>query len=558
MTNDDATPEREPILARLANVARDVDANDIATDAEALASRLGEGRFYVACLGQFKRGKSTLLNALIGEDVLPTGVVPVTAIVTVVRWGACASARVRLRDEGWRSIALDSIAEYVAEDRNPENEKGVTGVEVFAPSALLRDGMCLVDTPGIGSVFAGNTEATREFVPHLDAALVVIGADPPISGAELDLVEDAAKQVPRLIVVMSKADRLTDEERAQGRDFAARVIAKRLGRDVGSIFEVSAVERRRSGPTRDWSALEAALVQLASEGSEVVRDAESRGARRLGERLVREIDEQLGALVRPREESERRIEELRRSVTDAERMLDEMGYLFTAAQDRLTRSFTSTHDEFLARTRREAEGELLRALDGAPEIAARDAMALAQSIARARVETWRASIAPDAERMYREAVARFVELANEFLRRVASADPALAPLSTTFEPEMGFRTKAAFYFTDMLAHSDPKASTRLGALLGARGGIARDAAEYLERLLETNTARVTNDFATQVQESRRRLHGELRDGLRRAVSTAESALARAEKERAGGEEAVRIAIERLRTLRDTAQACGGD
>ena len=177
---------RAGALEHVAGIAREIDADHVGEEAEALAARLGEGRFFVACLGQFKRGRSTLINALLEHDLLPTGVLPVTAVVTVVRWGEHASARVRLRDGDWRPIALGEVADYVAEDRNPENAKGVMGVEVFAPSVLLRGGMCLVDTPGIGSVFAENTGATRDFVPHIDAVLVVLGADPPISGAELD------------------------------------------------------------------------------------------------------------------------------------------------------------------------------------------------------------------------------------------------------------------------------------------------------------------------------------------------------------------------------------
>jgi len=160
-------------------------ASAIAREAKALAERVRDGLFYVACIGQFKRGKSTLLNALLGEEVVPVGVVPVTAVVTVVRYGERRRARVRLADETQLEISLAELPEYVTEEKNHENAKGVTAVEVFVPSRLLMGGMCFVDTPGIGSVFSGNTEATKAFVPHIDAALVVLGADPPISADEL-------------------------------------------------------------------------------------------------------------------------------------------------------------------------------------------------------------------------------------------------------------------------------------------------------------------------------------------------------------------------------------
>lgn len=88
--------------------------------------RVVEGRFYVACVGQFKRGKSTLINALIGQEVLPTGFIPVTAVPTIIRFGERSHARVRTRDGSWRDIPIPELKEYVTEERNPEN-KGSSG-----------------------------------------------------------------------------------------------------------------------------------------------------------------------------------------------------------------------------------------------------------------------------------------------------------------------------------------------------------------------------------------------------------------------------------------------
>lgn len=115
---------------------------------------------------------SASANALVGEPVLPTGVLPVTSVVTVVRHGARVAARVRFVERDWDEREPRALATYVSEEENPGNEKGVAAVEVFVPSALLESGMCLVDTPGIGSVSPASTPATRAFVPHVDAALV--------------------------------------------------------------------------------------------------------------------------------------------------------------------------------------------------------------------------------------------------------------------------------------------------------------------------------------------------------------------------------------------------
>jgi hypothetical protein len=146
---------------------------------------VSESRFYVACIGQFTRGKSSVLHALVGDSVLPTGVVPVTAVPTIVRCGCHAIARVRFEAGDRREIPIKAVDAYASEEQDPENSKHVAALEIFVPSLLLATGMCFVDTPGLGSVFVGNTAATKAFIAHIDAAIVVIGADPPLTGQEL-------------------------------------------------------------------------------------------------------------------------------------------------------------------------------------------------------------------------------------------------------------------------------------------------------------------------------------------------------------------------------------
>jgi len=188
------------------------------------------------------------------------------------------------------------------------------------PSPLLESGMCLVDTPGLGSVFEGNTAVTQGFVPHIDAALVVLGADPPISADELALVEKISTHTSELIFVLSKSDRLPDGERSEARVFAERILAEKLGRPV-TVLEVSASEQQSgTGPARDWPVLRDRLVTLAKQsGATLVHAAEDRGAQNFGKGIIRELTEHRDALLRPLEESQRRLDDLRACVAEAER-----------------------------------------------------------------------------------------------------------------------------------------------------------------------------------------------------------------------------------------------
>jgi hypothetical protein len=99
-----------------------------------------------------------------------------------------------------------------------------------------------------------------------DAAVVVLGADPPISEDELTLVEEVSRHVQKLVVVINKADRVSDLERREAKAFTDRILTGRLGLDVGPILEVSAAERLASGASsRDWQAFDETLARLASE-----------------------------------------------------------------------------------------------------------------------------------------------------------------------------------------------------------------------------------------------------------------------------------------------------
>jgi len=125
--------------------------------------------------------------------------------------------------------------------------------------------MCFVDTPGLGSVFTGNTATTQAFIPHIDAALVVVGADPPIAGEELALVESIGTQVQDLILVINKATAPAIRSARQRSSSLARFWKSACIAD-GEIFEVSAAERMEDqGPLRDWEKLLASLHDLVED-----------------------------------------------------------------------------------------------------------------------------------------------------------------------------------------------------------------------------------------------------------------------------------------------------
>jgi GTP-binding protein EngB required for normal cell division len=547
-------------LSGIGRLAQELGAESVAEEASELAERVSEGRFYVACVGQFKRGKSTLLNALVGHAVVPTGFVPVTAVPTVIRFGDELHARVRMRDGSWQDIGMSDLKEYVTEELNPENKRGVDGAEVFVPSQLLSSGMCFVDTPGLGSVFTGNTATTQAFIPHIDAALVVVGADPPIAGEELALVESIGTQVQDLILVINKADRTSDPERAAAAKFTREVLEKRLHRPMGNVFEVSAAERlEKQGPLRDWEELLASLHDLVEDsGRNLVRAACDRGLLRLSEQLLAIISEDREALLRPIEESERRIELLKETINDAERSMRELSFLFMAEQHRISDLFGDRHKKFFSSAWNDSELEFNRDLTSVPlgfgPHFRRRVMHLAQKISRCKVMPWLKPEQEEGERQYRAVATRFVEMGNNFLKKLAGAGLSeLTRMPHALDPESGLRVRSRFVFEDFIGTAQPPSPLRWLAdvflpLVGARKVITNEAREFLRHLLEINSARVQNDVLNRIQDSRGRLEAEIRKLLHEVSRIAEQALDRARKVKEEGTPAVQSAIGRLNRI----------
>lgn len=213
-----------------------------------LLNRFEEGRFHLAVLGQFKRGKSTLLNALLGQSLLPTSVVPLTAIPTFVQYGPDLRIRVRYRDgkpaEEFAGKSVEEAAKilegFVTEQGNPKNRLRVVQVDILHPAPILQHGVVLIDTPGVGSTFTHNTRGTLKFLPQCDAALFVVSADPPLTEVEAEFLKAVKSKVPRLFFIFNKIDYLSEPEREAALSFFKEVLADQIeGTNDHPIFCVS-------------------------------------------------------------------------------------------------------------------------------------------------------------------------------------------------------------------------------------------------------------------------------------------------------------------------------
>ena len=166
----------------------------------------------VVVAGEFKMGKSALVNTLIGVDVCPVDDDLATAVPTLVRWAAEPEAATTATTDGATTpptvevVAFADRARYCSEAGNRGNELGLQLVELGLPAPLLEGGLQLVDTPGVGGLASVHNAATVAALPAADAVLFVSDAAQELSAPELDFLRAACSACPVVIEVVSKID----------------------------------------------------------------------------------------------------------------------------------------------------------------------------------------------------------------------------------------------------------------------------------------------------------------------------------------------------------------
>lgn len=231
------------VLAEVIRSAEAIDTKDASLQSECrdLLTRLAEDQFNLMVVGRFSRGKSTLMNALLGGDYLPTGIVPLTSVITTVRYGSRRQVVLHFRDFGLnKEVPLSQLAEYVTQKGNPGNTKRIAWAEIQLPVEILRRGFFFVDTPGLGSPIIENTLTTERFLPQADAFILVTSYESPLSEEEGRILERIRNSGKELFVVLNKQDTVSAQERDEARQFVAERLTETLSGAAREIYSISA------------------------------------------------------------------------------------------------------------------------------------------------------------------------------------------------------------------------------------------------------------------------------------------------------------------------------
>lgn len=508
----------------------------------ALQTRARTRRLRVLVVGESKRGKSTLVNRLLGTEVLPTGVVPVTAIATTVRreqHGRAGSGRVSVEfaDGRHARLGLDALAGLVTERQNPCNEKGVARVEiVLGPGPLDEFDVELVDTPGTGSVFAHNTATAREAYESLDAAIFVVTADPPISAAERDLLGEITTLSVRTVVFLNKADQLSPTELAESVQFT-REVCEKVAEQPVQVFAGSA---RSDPPDPGYAEFAAAFrIYLASSAE---RDVERALVGRVGRLVSSLLDatqlaqrsvEMVAAGSRDRVTAfAARLQEVRAQQHD----LDDRGW---ALERGLRRSLDASAAHLREELTDRCRGKLTRSLQGPlgelrPEEMEERGRAVAAELIEAGVDRWREEQAATLDAGLQDLWRRVV---SEHERQMADLRDAARELldlelAAQAQAQRLASSRGFWYMFECPPLVElPFAATARRLAPGRARRVRVRLLEELTSVVDRQVGRARADLQERLQEGMRRLLGDLRRTQVDLLGRLEQALTDADKAR---------------------------
>jgi translation elongation factor EF-Tu-like GTPase len=520
-----------------------------------LIAKLLDGHFNLAVLGQFKRGKTTLINALLGSRLLPTAVVPLTSIITMIKYGNNLKIEVLFKNGVRKEITIEQLPDYVTERGNPENQKGVQYAEVHYDSPYLRDGVQIIDTPGIGSTYEHNTDVTYNYLSKVDAAVFLVGVDPPISQVEYNFLNDIRKHVNKIFFLQNKIDQMDEKDRAESLEFTKGVIEEKASLKDIKIFPISAKVALEARLNNNQEKMDGSLISdvekalndflMKEKGKAVLNSALNNTLKILSDEMM-SIELEMKAISIPLEELKKKINEFNIQKEKIGRDKQDFEYLLRGEKEKLISvlesdlknfveakvpELTKKMEEHYKNHKDKGKTELTKAIDGAM---------------RQEVESifneWRTHEEDKLRQGFENVSSRFSSKANDiiaYIKKLSSDifDIKVETLSSvdTLAEETYFQYRIGFLFDTTLALEILPFA--LPGFLFQRMALKRMLGQCREEL-DKNAGRIRYDFLERIEKSLRKFSDELFSKINATLTGIESTLERAVSEREAGEKQV--------------------
>jgi GTPase Era involved in 16S rRNA processing/S-ribosylhomocysteine lyase LuxS involved in autoinducer biosynthesis len=536
----------------------------ISIELDSIQQKLDTNRFYLAVLGQFKRGKTTLINALLGYELLPTSIIPLTSIITIIQYGESLKVIVLFNDGSITEIPLKDLSLYITEQGNPKNQKNVKHVEISYPSDFLKDGLLLIDTPGVGSVYENNTDTTYSFLPKVDAAIFLVTVDPPISQSELTFLQDIKQDIGAVFIILNKIDYVREKEQAEALIFTQRIIQEQLAGETIPIYPMSAKLALEGKLNQDdiryhssrLPEFQQAISQfLMQEKGRLLLHSAVQNSLRLIAQMNLAIELEKKAITTPVAELDTKINELNRLLENVQQEKEDMGYLLKGEIGKLVNVLETDLTIFKEKEIPELDQELTSTFSSkTTTLSGKTLVSEMESFLHtflvARFDVWRASEERKISQVYGRISSRFTHRANEIISRIIQLCTDLFELKLTALAEVEpLTTETGFYYLleDIPVFLDLDLTT-ITTLLPKRLAhhvVLKEIKKKIPELVDRNCGRVRWDFVQRVDKSYRKFLYSLDTKINDTIENIHLALNRGSRIKADTEDTVHNIVVKL-------------
>lgn len=508
---------------------------------EHLKEKLLENIFNIVVMGQFKRGKTSLINALIGNDLLPVAVVPLTSIATILTYGENLKITVCFNNEECKEIPIEELGDYVTEKGNPKNIKGVSEVYITYPSSYLKDGVRLIDTPGVGSVYQHNTDVAYQYLPKCDAVFFLVSVDQPMSKNELDFLNDVKEYSGKIFFLLNKKDYLSESELKESIEFIKSILSEIY--QSPKIYPVSAKLALTGIKTSDDKLIEESGIKefltdlnkfLMEEKGNVLINAISNNILKVLQQLELEIDLELKSLKTPLNDLQEKIRLFENKKVDILQKKDDFEILLEGEIkkliknileediDKQKKSLISHLDEVINKTYNENKNISLRELYKIIESKIIDEI-------RFSFDKW---IPQEDDKLYKN----FQRICKRFVSDVdAIIDEIVSFASELFGEKMSFvktellwETKSDFYYkfkreTLMIDALSASITLSLPKIIGDKI-LLKNFKSYITSAVDMQAGNLRYDFAERLNKSKIKFKWEMVDKISATIDGIEKAI----------------------------------
>ncbi|MFZ5595473.1 MAG: dynamin family protein [Bacillota bacterium] len=526
--------------------------------------KLVRNGFNLVVLGEFKRGKTTFINSLLGSEILPSAVVPLTSIVTLVQYGHRIKCEVVFLDGRKQEISLSDVSLYATEEGNPQNEKKVKLVQLEYPCEYLKEGILLIDTPGVGSIYQNNTDETYNYLPSVDAAIFLLSSDQPVSRAECDFLQKVKQYSAKTFFILNKIDYLGEEDKRKALDFTKKVIeeqAEFAKVDITPLSAKMALEGKLennnkkladSNLPRFIEKLERFL--LTEKGLTALKAACYKGINAIGE-MTMGMELETRALMIPLEDLQAKIGLFDEMVENLTQEQQDNKYIFQGEMKKVYRQLEEEISAFQERQNSLIEKKLEKVFQEKKTIPSPRLLKFLRSYINSSIEEafndWQPQVEEKVKAAFEKVESRFTDKTNRITGELLRQSAEIFDISIEgFTRLDSITEESKLYYIigeqpPLLLPESIKVSALFLPGFIAKPMILREMKKKIEIELDRNCGRVRTDYSDRIEKSARMFQKNFENKFSQVVEGTRTVLSRAMEKRRMNEKEVADILNKL-------------